>query len=151
MDVSRNIKILLIIFFLIILITAIGGEIMDSVLWSGYSKCDFSKVTDLDCRDDDGIDKSVGNIFELIELYKCNVIWRKIFLISVIISALYFCIYKDEINFKSYTILLIVIFLLSYQLHSYLIFHSYQPISRLIKNNLESINKKTIKKIPVNN
>ena len=145
MDYMRKIKIVLIVCFVVILINAVAGEIAESVYRSGYSNCDLDKNTNLDdfnCKDSDSVDTSVKNILELMEVYKCNVIWRKVFLVAFVITGLYFCMSKDDLNFKNYSILLIITFALTYQLTSYLIFHSFLPICRFIKNNLDYINKK---------
>ena len=138
MDYMRKIKILLIVCFVVILINAVVMEIVESVCRSGY----YENIPDFNCKDSDSIDTSVKNISELMEVYKFNVIWRKVFLMAFVITGLYFCMTKDEVNFKNYSILLIITFTLTYQLTSFLMFHSFLPICQVITNNLDYINKK---------
>jgi hypothetical protein len=138
MDYMRKIKIVLIVCFVVILIIAVVGEIVEYVYKSGY----YEKLPDFNCKDSDSVDTSVKNILELMEVYKFNVIWRKVFLMAFVITGLYFCMTKDDVNFKNYSILLIITFTLTYQITSFLMFHSFLPICRVIKNNLEYINKK---------
>jgi magnesium-transporting ATPase (P-type) len=138
MDYMRKIKILLIICFVVILIIAVVMEIVEYIYKLGY----YEKLLDFNCKDSDSVDTSVNNILELMEVYKFNVIWRKVFLIAFVITGLYFCMSKDDVNFKNYSILLIITFALTYQLTSYLMFHSFLPICKVMKNNLDYINKK---------
>ena len=144
MDSMRKMKILFIVLFAIILLNAVVGEILEMVYRSGYSVCDLDKIVNLDCNSADGVDKSVQNIFELIEVYKCSVIWRKVFIMAVVMTTLYFCISRNEINFKNYFILLIITFTFNYQLMAYMLFHSYLPICHLMKNNLACIKTKSV-------
>jgi hypothetical protein len=122
-------------------IMAVVGEWKDQSNLGGYSSCDTSSVTDLDPKEADGPARLSENIKQLMEIYKGTVVWRKAYFLAICVTLFYMALSKSW-SLGNFVLLLIIVFFFSTHAIMFCTFHSFLPISRIIKKNLDSLDRK---------
>ena len=127
---------------IVLLAYAFYGEYQDITRKRGFSSCETAIITKLHPTQTDSVLKLVNNIIDLTITYKSTVVWRKTLIISLLITCIYTTFVGTHCNVRIFFITFIMLFFVILQTLTYTLYHTFSPISRIIKENLHAISEK---------